>query len=353
MSAHVMPTEVPNKMANTFVRAESVTVDSADVSLLAAGSVGRGPVSDLAADGGALVVTNVGDDTVAVVDTETLAVRGGVVAGRPSSAVAAAGRAFVAVSSASDDAIAVIDTASGHLMAAYPMDGAVATMAVSPDGKRVFVARDGRDGIDVAVIDLATERLATIDIAATPDSTIDALRVDDAGRRLFVAVTDSVGSRLVVVDVATSRVRRTVEIGAPIRGLELSHDSTAYVLTSDITSRGVLHVVDLVNNRVAGGVCVGAAPTQLALSADGSRAFVVDYDAVHVVSTETYAVVGGVSVGARPACVAVAGDRLFIADYTGALTSYAITAPVMFAPAFAPAQRVVAERVRELQPAGV
>jgi DNA-binding beta-propeller fold protein YncE len=353
MPAHVMPAEVPKKMANTYVRAESVTVDSSDVALLVAGSVGRGPVSDLAVDAGALVVTNFGDNTVAVVDTETLAVRGGVVTGQPFSAVAAGGRAFVAVSSASDDAIAVIDTANGHLVAAYPMDGVVATMAVSPDGKRVFVARGGRDGVDIAVIDIATERLATIDIAATPDSTIDALRVDDAGRRLFVAVTDSASSRLVVVDIATGRVRRTVEIGAPIRGLELSHDSTAYVLTSDITSRGVLHVVDLVNNRVAGGVCVGTAPTQLALSADGSRAFVVDYDKVHVVSTETYAVVGEITVGARPACIAVEADRLFIADYTGALTAYAITAPVMFAPAFAPAQRVVAERVRELQAAGV
>jgi DNA-binding beta-propeller fold protein YncE len=353
MPAHVMPAEVPKNMANTYVRAESVTVDSADVSLLVAGSVGRGPVSDLAADAGVLVVTNFGDNTVAVVDAETLAVRGGVVTGHPSAAVTANGRAFVAVSSASDDAIAVIDTANGHLSAAYPMDGAVTAMAVSADGKRVYVGRDGRDGVDVAVIDIAAERLAAIDIVATPDSTIDALRLDDAGRRLFVAVTDSASSRVVVVDVATGRVRRTIEIGAPIRGLELGHDSTAFVLTSDITSRGVLHVVDLVGNRVAGAVCVGDAPTQLALSADGSRAFVVDYDRVHVVSTETYAVVGNVTVGARPACVAVAHDRLYVADQRGELTSYAITAPVMYAPPFVAALPVASERVRELQPAGV
>jgi DNA-binding beta-propeller fold protein YncE len=349
-----MPAEVPKKMANTFVRANSVTVDSADVSLLAAGTVGRGPVSDLAVDGDAVVVTNFGDNTVVVVDPETLAVRGGVASGQPFAAVAAEGRAFVAVSSASDDAIAVIDTASGKVTAAYPMDGSITALVASPDGKRVYIARDGRDGVDVAVLDVAAERLAAINIIATPDTTIDALRVDDAGRRLFVGVTDSVGSRVVVVDVATGRVRRTLEIGAPIRGLELGLDSTAYVLTSDITSRGVLHVVDLVANRITGAVSVGSAPMQLALSADGSRAFVVDYDRVHVVSTESHAVVGAVTVAARPACVAVAQGRLFIADYNGELTSYAIVAaPVMFAPPFMAAQAVTAGRVLELEAAGV
>lgn len=353
MPAHVMPAEVPKKMANTFVRANSVTVDSADVSLLRAGSVGRGPVSDLAVDRGTVVVTNFGDNSVAVVDAESLALRGGVVTGQPFAAVAANGRAFVAVSSASDDAIAVIDIAGGHVVAAYPMDGSVTAMTTSPDGKRVYAARDGVDGIDVAVVDVAAERLATINIIATPDTTIDALRVDGADRRLFVAVTDSTSSRVIVVDIATGRVRRTVEIGAPIRGLELGHDSTAYVLTSDIAARGVLHVVDLINNRVTGAVGVGTAPMQLALSEDGSRAFVVDYDRVHVVSTETRAVVGAVSVGARPACIAVSGDRLFIADYTGELTSYAVTAPVMYAPPFVNAQTVAADRARELQVAGV
>lgn len=353
MSAHVMPAEVPKKMANTFVRANSVTVDSADVSLRGAGSVGRGPVSDLAVDRGTVVVTNFGDNSVAVVDAETLAVRGGIVTGQPFAAVAVNGRAFVAVSSASDDAIAVIDTATGDVIAAYPMDGSVTAMTVSPDGKRVYAARDGVDGVDVAVVDVAAERLATINIIATPDTTIDALRVDDAGRRLFVAATDSTSSRVIVVDVATGRVRRTVEIGAPIRGLELGHDSTAYVLTSDIASRGVLHIVDLINNRVAGAIAVGTAPMQLALSENGSRAFVVDYDRVHVVSTETRAVVGAVSTAARPACIAVDHDRLFVADYNGDLTSYAVTAPVMYAPPFANAQRVASERVRELQAAGV
>lgn len=344
-------------MANTFVRAHSVTVDSAtedaNVSLLRCDSVGRGPVSDLSVESGTLVATNFGDNTVAVLDAETLALRGGVDTGQPFAAVTTRGRAFVAVSSASDDAIAVIDTANGNVIAAYPLDGVVTAMTASRDGKRVFAARDGAEGVQIAVIDVVAQRVATINIITSPDTTIGALRVDDAGRRLFVATSDSITSRIVVVDVATGRVRHTLELGSPIRGLELGLDSTAYVLTSGLAERGVLHVVDLVANRVTGAVSVGAAPVQLALSADGTRAFVVDYDRVHVVSTETRTVVGAISVGARPACVAVAPGRLFIADYHGDVSSYAVTAPVMYAPPFAHAQQAPADRARELQAAGV
>ena len=340
-------------MANNFTHVDSADVDHADVAPLHAGSIGCGPVSDLAVDADTVVVCNVAANTVTVVDVETLVARGGVVAGRPFAAVTANGRAFVAVSSASEEAIAVIDTAKAAVVAAYPMDGAIAAMTVSRDGTRVYAARDGRDGVDVAVIDVTAERLAIINMIATPDTTVNAVRVDEAGSRLFVAVTDSVSSRIVVVDVTTGRVRRTIEIGAPIRGLELGQDSTAYVLTSDITSRGVLHVVDLVENRVAGVVSVGAAPTQLALSADGSLAFVVDYDRVHVVSTDTYRVVGAIRAGARPACVAVADDRLFVADYHGDLTSHSVIAPVRYAAPVTQPQRVASQRVRELQAAGV
>ena len=341
-------------MANTFVRSRGVTVDGAGVSLLHSATIGRGPISDIAVDADTLAVTNFGDNTLAVLDPESLRIEGGVATGQPFAVAVSDARAYVAVSSASDDAITVIDTGNGKIVAAYPMAGNVTAVVASADGKRVYAARAGRDGADVAVIDVITQRVATIGIAHTPDATIDALRVDAAGRRLFIATSDSLSSRVIVVDVESGRVRGSIELGAPIRGLELGLDSTAYVLTSDINDRGVLHVVDLVANRVYATISVGAAPMQLALSPDGARAFVVDYDQVHVVCTETRTVIGGVSVGARPSCIAVSPERLFIADYAGDVTSYAVTAPApMLYSQFVAANAVAAPQVRELQPAGV
>jgi DNA-binding beta-propeller fold protein YncE len=351
--AHALPAEVPKNMANTFARSIGVTVDNGDVSLLHAAMIGRGPISDIAVEDDILVVTNFGDNTLAVLDAEALTVRGGIVTGQPFAVTVSDGRAYTAVSSASDDAITVVDTNSGDVVAAYPMSGTVTAMTVSVDRKHVYVARAGRDGVDVSIIDIAADRVATIELSGGTDATIDALRVDDAGRRLYIAMSDSVSSRMIVVDVKTGRVRRALELGAPIRGLELGLDSTAYLLTSDITDRGVLHVVDLVANRVTAAVNVGTSPTQLALSADGSRAFVVDYDRVHVFCTENRAVIGSVSVGARPACVAVGPQRLYVADYTGGVTSYAVALPAQMLYAPFVANAVDGPSVRELVPAGV
>jgi YVTN family beta-propeller protein len=100
-------------------------------------------------------------------------------------------------------------------------------------------------------------------------------------------------------------------------------------------------------------VPVATAPTQLALSVDGTRAYVVDYDHVVVLNTETLTVVDTIAVGVRPSCVAVGVDRLYVADCAGGVTSYSVPAPApMFAPVAA-ANSFAALEIRELEPAGV
>jgi YVTN family beta-propeller protein len=347
-----MPAEVPRNMANAFARSNSVTVGNQDVALLKSSTVGRGPISDIAVDADTLVVANFGDDSIAVLDADTLAVHAGVFAGQPTTVAVSGDRAFVSVSSASYDAIAVIDTVGGEVLMEYPLSFNVTAVATSPDGKRIYAGRAGEDGVDVAVIDVTAERVGTIYIAKGADATIDALRLDASGRRLYVAVSDARSSRLMTVDVETSRVRRTLEIGAPIRGLELGMDSTAYVLTSDIADGGVLYFVDLVENRITGMATVAQTPTQLALSEDGARAYVVDYDHVAVVDTDDRSVVTTVTVGARPSAIALRGERLYVADYDGGVTAYAVASPMpMLYSQFVAAPSLVEPALRELEPA--
>jgi DNA-binding beta-propeller fold protein YncE len=339
-------------MANSSARSNSVTVGNQDVDLVKSMTVGRGPISDIAVDGDTVVVANFGDDSIAVLDADTLAVHGGVFAGQPTTVAVAGDRAFVAVSSASYDAVAVIDTVSGDVVKEYPLSFNVTAVTTSADGKRIYAGRAGEDGVDIAVIDVAAERVGTIYVAKGADATIDALRLDATGRRLYVAVSDARSSRLITVDVETARVRRTLEIGAPIRGIELGMDSTAYVLTSDIADGGVLYFVDLVNNKITGTLTVAQTPTQLALSENGVRAYVVDYDHVAVVDTEDRVVVAEVSVGARPSAIALGGDRLYVADYDGGVTVYAVAAPMpMLYSQFVGAPSLVAPTLRELEPA--
>jgi YVTN family beta-propeller protein len=336
-------------MAN-ISRSNSVTVENQDVALIKSVAVGRGPISDIAVDAHSVVVTNFGDDSVAVLDSETLTVRADAVAGQPTAVALAGDRAFVAVSSASYDAIVVIDTTTGGVLKEYPLSFTVTAIVASQDGKRVYAGRAGENGIDVSVIDVTAERIGTIYIAKGADATIDAMRLDASGRRLYVAASDARSSRLITVDVETSRVRRTLEIGAAIRGLELGLGDTAYVLTSDIADGGVLYFVDLVANRVTDTVRVAEAPTQLVLSADGTRAYVVDYGQVVVASTDTRTVVATVTVGARPSAIAVSDDRLFIADFSGGIAAYAVASPMpMLYPQFV--TPALAPKLRQLQPA--
>jgi DNA-binding beta-propeller fold protein YncE len=341
-------------MAKAFARSNSVTVGNQDVALLKSTTVGRGPISDIAVDGDTLVVANFASDSIAVLDAGTIAVRADVVAGQPTAVAVSDDRAVAAVSSASYDAIAVIDTISGDVLKEYPLAFNVTAVTTSHDGKRIFAGRAGESGVDVAVIDVTAERVGTIYIAKGADATIDALRLDATGRRLYVAVSDARSSRLLTVDVESSRVRNTLEIGAPVRGLELGMDSTAYVLTSDIADGGVLYFVDLVKNEIVGTTAVAQTPTQLALSENGSRAYVVDYDHVAVIDVDDRTVIGRVSVGARPSAIAMIDDRLYVADYDGGVTAYAVASPMpmLYAP-FVGAPAFVEPALRELAPAGV
>ncbi|MDZ4270474.1 MAG: hypothetical protein U1D00_33195, partial [Mycobacterium sp.] len=154
---------------------------------------------------------------------------------------------------------------------------------------------------------------------------IDAMRVDPDGKRLYAAVTDAVGSRLVVVDAETSRVQRVIGVGSPIRDIAYA-GGAVYVLTSDRSVGGAVHVVDLSTGRVTDTVELGGAPTQLVMSPDQARAYIVDYDRVAVLCTLGLEVVDSLSVDARPSCVApgVDGSQLYVADYSGAVTVFAV-----------------------------
>ncbi|WP_369751430.1 YncE family protein [Mycobacterium sp. 155] len=304
-------------------------LDDLDVAGLV--EVRRGPIGDIAvdADRDTIVVTNHGTDCLTVINPDTLQVVGSVrLGGEPFAVVVADDRAYVSVATASHDAIAVVDTISGAVLAEYPLALSVTALTVSPDGKRVFAGRSGHDRIDVAVIDVTAERVGTIDIATGVGINLDALRVDATGKRLYAATSGPRGSRVVVVNTETARVEATVWIGAPVRDIALGTDGIAYALTSDLQSRGEVHVVDTAAGTVLGAIAVGGAPTQLVLSPDSTRAYVVDYDRVLVLCTLTSQIIGSVEVSAQPAAVAVRADgsQVFIADYAGHVNAFDVAA---------------------------
>ncbi|MDT5134512.1 MAG: hypothetical protein QOE41_3823, partial [Mycobacterium sp.] len=218
----------------------------------------------------------------------------------------------------------------------HPLDLSVTGIAVSRDGRRIFVGRTGRGGADVAVIDGTTGIADTVDLATGTGVVVDPVRVNADGRRLCAAVSDALGSDLLVIDAEAVRVLAAVATGSPIRDIALSPEgSRAYVLVCDQRRGGSLHVIDTKSGRMSTTVEIGGHPTQLSLSPDGTRAYVVDSDAVLVVCTVTRAIVGTITVGAQPSCVATSPDgaRLYVADYAGVVTAVAV-APAKTVPLF-------------------
>jgi len=309
-------------------------VDAPGLTVEAEVAVQRGAVTGIAVspDGTRLIVTHNGDDSVSLIDTGHGNVAQTVVDIDEPFAVAAAdsgGLAYVSTVSASYDSILALDMDDNRVVAAYPVAHNVTDLAVSPDGMHVYASRSAANGADVAILDARTGTEDTIGIAAATGTTATCVRVSPDGRGLYVAVNGPFAAELVMIDTHTNRVANTIEIGSPIRDIALSPDgATAYVGSCGPDFGAVLDVVEIGAMRTATvadtykiGEIAGCV-TQLALSRDGRRAYLVGDSSVTVWSTSRHDVLGSIVTGAQPSCVTESpdGNRLYVADYAGAIT---------------------------------
>ena len=296
-------------------------------------AVNRGPISDLVVspDGGRVLVVNYGRDSVSVIDTTTRQVTG-TVAGLSEPFAIAVGdhggsRAFVTTVSRAYDAIAVVDARAGTVVATHPLALRVSGLAASPDGKRVYVSRNGADGGDLAVLEPATGRIGTVGLPIAPRATTECVRVSPDGSDLYVAAnTPSGGQVLVLRAGGVPRVLGTIRVGLPIRDVALSPDGDiAYVASCGPDSGAVVDVVDtrshaITRTRKVGDI--GGMLTGLTVSGDGDRVYLVSDAAVTVLCTLTHDIVGTVAVTDQPSRVIESPDAksLYVADYSGAVT---------------------------------
>ncbi|ORW71216.1 hypothetical protein AWC23_14705 [Mycobacterium saskatchewanense] len=302
-------------------------------------AVENGPISDVVADadGGRLLVTNYGGDSVSVVDPYAFQVID-TIAGlsEPFAIAMGGGRAYVSVATPAYDAIAVIDPGAGEVVATHPLASRISDLAVSPDGGYVYAGRSGADGADVAIVETATGRVEEVRLPG-PAHTTECVRVSADGARVYVATNGPAGGQLVVLRArgAGPRVMNAIGIGLPIRDVALSPDgAVAYVASCAPDAGAVVDVVDtrahkITRTRKVGDL--GGILTGLTVSGDGDRAYVVSDTGITVLCTLTHDVVGTVTATDRPSRVIESPDarRLYVADYSGAVT----VVPVGSAPA--------------------
>ncbi len=316
-------------------------------------AVGNGPISGIAIsrDGRRLLVTNFRADSVSVVDTDTFRVVETIDGVDEPFAIAVGGqdKAYLSTASASYDSIQVVDMSTNSVVATHPLALSVSDLAVDSAGRHVYASRNAAGVADIAVLDTATGRIQAIDVAdaAAPGTTTECVRVRPDGTRAYVGINGPAGGRLVVIGTkaqsgdagsragwrkkrstgqqTASRVIGTVEIGLPVRDVALSpNGALAYVASCAPEVGVVVDVIDTRTNKITNTRKVGEIGllTGMTLSTDGDRAYLVSDVGVTVLCTLTHDVIARIGAGAQPSCVVESpdGTRLYIADYSGAVS---------------------------------
>jgi len=283
-----------------------------------------GAVTDMALsrDGRQLVAAHYSDDSVSVIDLVTLTVSATVAGIAEPYAVAVADRAYVNTASREEDSVVAIDLKAGSTLAAKEITVGARGLAVSPDGAVIYLARSGDQVADIAVIDTESGKSKTITVTRTVDDWVDTVRINADGTRLYAALNSDSGGSLVVIDVQARRVLHTVALNGSIGDIAVDRDNRRILVTGwDDELGGVVRVVDGDAGRVIDTIAVDGLPVQVIVS--GGSAYLVDGSEVVVIDTATATISDRIDAGSPVSCIAVSpdGTRLYVADYDGAITA--------------------------------
>jgi YVTN family beta-propeller protein len=210
--------------------------------------------------------------------------------------------------------VSVIDTATNTVVATVTVGSGPIGVAVTPDGKQVYVTNQGSGHSNtVSVIDAATNTVvATVTVGNAPN----AVAVTPDGAHAYV--TDDSGSapgHVSVIDTATNTVSAGVTVGTAPFDVAVTPDGAHAYVTNE--GSGTVSVIDTATNTVGSTVTVGGLPFHVAISPNGKHVYVTQgyttltAGTVAVIDTATNTVTATVTVGPEPnalSALAVAPD---------------------------------------------
>jgi len=120
--------------------------------------------------------------------------------------------------------VSVIDTRTQTVVATIPVGSSPLSVAISPDGRRVYVGSVGAAGSGVSAIDARTNRVVQTGLVGYGPS---AMVVSRDGTRLYVAA----GNAIHEVDAQTLSVLRSVATGQNVTQMVMSTDGSLLFVT--------------------------------------------------------------------------------------------------------------------------
>ncbi|MCA2216602.1 YncE family protein [Jidongwangia harbinensis] len=185
-------------------------------------------------------------------------------------------------------------------------------VAVSPDGRTVYVANQGSRIL--SVVDAASRRVTPVRLRNTPRF----VATSRDGRLVFASMyeDDKSGSGVAVVDAASRRVLRYLATGVQPYTLAVGPDNRLWV---PIHSRRRVEIYTAGDQRADGRVEVPPNPHAVAFSARHQRAFTANHEsnAVSVIDMRTDRLLKSIPVSRSPHSVAVSPDgrTVLVAGY--------------------------------------
>ncbi len=226
--------------------------------------------------------------------------------------------------------LSVIDGASSKVVATVALGKRPRGIKLSHDGKLLLVALSGSPiagpGVDesklppadkgadgIGVVDIASLKLLRV-IRGVSDP--EQLAVSDDGKHLFIASEDT--GTAIVIDVKDGTRSASIPTGGEPEGVSLSPDGKQVYVTSEADHR--VSVIDTASLQVVRRIEVGQRPRFTAFSADGKQAFVSNENdgSISVIDTKAGAVTGTIKLEGpltRPVGLVASpdGKRLFVA----------------------------------------
>ena len=170
----------------------------------------------------------------------------------------------ILVSNEKDNTITVLDGDTLQITGTVPVGARPRGILLSPDGKTLYICTSDADHIEA--LDLATMAISVL--PSNPDPEFFAISHD--GLRIYIANEND--AEVSVLDLASKQITDQIPVGVEPEGMAVSPDDSAVVATSETTS--MAHFIDVAKKEVVANVLVPSRPRYAAFSPDGKQVWV-------------------------------------------------------------------------------
>jgi YVTN family beta-propeller protein len=193
-----------------------------------------------------------------------------------------------------DNTVSVIDTDAGKVVATVPVAAGPHGLAITRDGRTLYVSGDGSSSLDV--IDTGTDKVVkTIDVGKAPNGV--ALTPDN--RLLLVAVYDE--NRVTFIDTSTQSVIATVPVPKP-HTMGISPDGKRAYVTVQEPGHFGLALIDLATRSIVRNLALEKTPRDGEFSYDGKVFYFTEagVSSVQVLDPASNKIVAQIPTGVSP-----------------------------------------------------